>query len=404
MTIDWTDNGPAPELDLTEIAALPTSTTSGIIRRSLAEEALEDDLWMISYRSRRSEGLRPVEQLPVLPPETLEAYRRLTAEAASEQPDAALGRKFGAPAASVLGAIWGLLLLANPWASPGFAAMFSRPTDFSVGEHFLLVLSTGALLGVLSREVARRTSPWMSVALLTWAGFALGRYAPLLVCMVAGSRVVFVQNRVSILSKMPARFSKTIDTRAPRPESRTAVDKMIRPIADDLLPSWIQNTPRTRWGAPVRTPHGAAWELARRAEGYGVDIVDVTSIDAVAAVLGAEAWLAATGASTFEQAASLGPVSLGSLATIYARAAGQGLECLAPVPGEKAWPAQEHNLRVLLEDPMRWAIRQLGPVAAADALRIAASDMAANGGGDDRCTRAARWMHEAADSYGARRP
>lgn len=403
MTNDWNEHGPAPELDLTELAALPTSSTSGIIRRSLAEEALEDDLWMISYRSRRSEGLRAVEQLPVLPPETLEAYRRLNAADAADESQSGRISRFGLAAAAVAGAFWALLVLANPWVSPSLRELVNTGLSVPAGERFLIVLMGGALLGIAARELARRSSPWVGVAIVTWAAFALSRYAPILVCFVVAARLLFTTHGKKASSSRIVVSLRNMFTSIDVVDTPSPATSVIRPIADEQRPSWIQSTPRTRWGAPVRTPHGAAWELARRAESYGIDIADVTSIDAVAAVLGAEAWLAATGASTFEQAASLGPVSLGSLASIYARAAGHGLDCLAPVPGEGAWPAQEHNLRVLLEDPMRWAIRQLGPDAASEALRIAASDMAANGGGDDRCTRAARWMHDAAASYASRR-
>ena len=366
------------ELEIASMAAAHGTSGAAVIRQSMAVEALCDEDWMASYRARRSADLPSLDTLPVFPPRALAAASALATESATEAFPARNPNRFEAPlAGSALGALTGLVAQANPLASNVSNLFDQNLVGVNTGTpgHFLAVCGAMAVAGAIAQLAARNRHHLLKTAAFAWASLAIHPLAPLLV-------IVFELGRLS-LSAIRSHSAGN---------SKTGASAAIRPQAAAPSPSWIDATPRTRWGAPVKTTEGASFELAQRAASYGCEPCPASVLDQVAAVLGAEAWFAATCAESFEQAQTFGPSAMGGLAAVYARAAGHGADALSPLPGEPAWPAQEERLRVLLEDPMRWAIRQLGPFGAADALRLAASDLSYSGGGADRCTRAARWM------------
>lgn len=105
--------------------------------------------------------------------------------------------------------------------------------------------------------------------------------------------------------------------------------------ADHGRPSFTEDdSSKTSWGVSYSNVDKASLCFQARAneilEAYGnssyVSYPELTLVDKISIIVAGELWLAANGASDFEQAASLGPGALGSYANILARSVGEPIE------------------------------------------------------------------------------
>lgn len=78
----------------------------------------------------------------------------------------------------------------------------------------------------------------------------------------------------------------------------------------------------TRIGAPADDPVRGVAELRALATRHGIELTQVSEIDAVSAVVAAELWCSGTGLAALSESALASPAALTALARILLRAAG----------------------------------------------------------------------------------
>jgi len=152
---------------------------------------------------------------------------------------------------------------------------------------------------------------------------------------------------------------------------------------------------------PTQTLYGTSMSSAQavtvlraHASRLGAPVGPIDSTDAAAAMIGADVWMFALGARWFDQAASFGPVSVGSLAAVLARAAGESVSALPDLGGETANESMFPGLGVFLAS---WTNAADANGNSRDILRRAADDLMWGGGGDDRLSRLGRSLRQHAD-------
>jgi hypothetical protein len=342
-----------PAVTLEELAEFPATGPAALLRQSLAMEALEDRIWLAM--GRPAPGRTPLESLPVVPPYVEPRLR--AARRRRRIPHVVTGM--------FVGMLWSCIAFVNPASGWLYDSMRVDPT-IGAGAAFAPGMIVGAVWGYAMRK---QNSRWLALTGLTAAGTAIAPWGPLLTGAVVVVAIVLLHHRAR----------------------RQVVD--ITPVAPSLQSS-------AQLADLTKTPIETADPLRERADELGLACTDIDAVDIVdlvAATIAADAWLIATGASRFEQAASLGGRSLGALAALYARAAGQGEAVLGPLPGAEPWPMTVRALHARIPALRTWAHEYLGAEASTVAFQRAASDLAWGGGGDDRCGRVARylWKHAA---------
>lgn len=261
-----------------------------------------------------------------------------------------------------VGMLWSCIAFVNPSSGWLYDSMRVDPT-IGVGAAFAPGMIVGAIWGYAMRK---QNSRWLALTGLTATGSAIAPWGPLL----TGALVVVALVRLRQRARQQASATHPV----------AAVFERSAQLAD-----------------LTRTPLETADPLRERADELGLactDVAAVDTVDLVAATVAADAWLIATGANRFEQAASLGGRSLGALAALYARAAGQGEEVLGPLPGAEPWPMTLRALNARMPALRTWAHEHIGAENSIVAFQRAASDLAWGGGGDDRCGRVARYLWE----------
>ena len=339
-----------PSVTLEELADFPVSGPATLLRQSLALEALEDLMWLTMGRPAPTGS--PLESLPVVPPFN-----------STPQRQARRSRVSGSwVAAVVTGATWSVLSYFNPGAGWIHDALRTDPT---IGAPAALLpgIIVGAVWGFAIR---RDTGRWVAVAGVTAAGTAIAPWGPVLTAAATAGCIMLRRNRHQ---KAELAKAQTLRAHAVAPAS---------PLLSDL----------------GTEPGQAAARLRERADELGLPCAEADPVDLVAAVVGSDAWLIATGAHRFEQAASFGVRSMGALAAVLARAAGQGEDVLGPIPGAMPWPITMRALDERLPALQSWAGQHIEHSMVREAFRRAASDLAWGGGGDDRCGRVARLLWE----------
>lgn len=135
----------------------------------------------------------------------------------------------------------------------------------------------------------------------------------------------------------------------------------------------------SRFGSSLRSPTAAAALLRARAAAAGAQIVPASPIDLVAAVIGAEGWMAAFATDSLAVPVKHGDVAVNTLAAVLTRASG-----LAEVHEAPVLAAASNEARTLrrLEQLAVWADHMVG-AQAPEALRRAAGDLRV-GCGDQR--------------------
>lgn len=387
-----------PEISFEQLAALPADTPAGHIRRALVHEALADPVWVEQYRRRRSTGERYPEQRMVAPfavalaaagllrSEDLRpkrnthpcSPRRRLRPPRRRRDTVALSTALGA----TIVAMWAALCAVNPhlptWYA-GWTDMGAAVTAGGIATTFAMFGAAAGLIVGFGEPRSRVIAAYASTSLLCSAIHPLGASLPGVLCLAARLRRAMRGRR---------------DRRA------LPVTPVIAAAARSMEDRWSEPVPRMPWGTLAHDPQRAAAALRERAAellGPGKVVVDtanvgVGDVDNVAAVVAAESWLIATDALEFEQAASLGPASVGSFAAILARACGRGESVVNPFPGEHAWPTTREPLEERVRQIRRWARSFITDAEWSEALRRAASDLGWGGGGDDRCARAARHL------------
>jgi len=133
--------------------------------------------------------------------------------------------------------------------------------------------------------------------------------------------------------------------------------------------------PQTRYGSPRRPVRIATAVLRARAAANGARLRDTDELNLATAAVGADAWVALTGAQDLSTPAGFGPAATASLAAILARAAGHPGQQVE-VPLETC--ASSMPLLRLAEEHVDWAYELVG-TDAHQALIDAGSDLAAGG-------------------------
>lgn len=125
----------------------------------------------------------------------------------------------------------------------------------------------------------------------------------------------------------------------------------IRLAKNAVTPSpWSAQEPSTRFGSMI-DKDAASTFLRASANQYGVTLLPVDTIDQVASVIAADAWMLAHGANNFRQAASYGPDAILTLSAILARAAGHSVDSTPWKDGAKV---SEHDVNGLTSSLAAW--------------------------------------------------
>jgi hypothetical protein len=356
---EWESENDTPAVQLEQLAEFPVSGPATLLRQSMALEALEDREWFVNMTPQRR-AATPLESLPVVPPYSSSAQTLRTR-----------GKKKVTPRwilPPVIGAAWSLLSAVNPSSGWLYEALRADPT-LPATAAFLPGLTVGLLW---SWAITKHNAWFMSILGAAWFGTALSPIGPVFTGGAAVAIALIIKYRL-----LPVRRVKPKNT-----HTTPAVNTSKRLF--DLNHSAEQ----------------LSLELRNRAYHLGLPCADADKVDLVAAVVGADVWLIATGADRFEQAASFGVRSLGALAAVYARSAGYGEDVLGSLPGEDPWPITQRLLFARLPKLHEWAVSEVGAIGAANAFEKAASDLAWGGGGNDRCGRASRAVWEYAVNSG----
>lgn len=132
----------------------------------------------------------------------------------------------------------------------------------------------------------------------------------------------------------------------------------------------------TRFGSTWWPPERATAVLRAKAASCELTLRDTTLVDRVAAIIGADGWMLATGASSFAGPAQHGPEAVSALARVLRRAAGWGASPEREIPSPAQLPP---DLCTATELYRSFADLALGTMAPA-ALKAAAEDLAIRSG------------------------
>jgi len=401
MTIDRTS---LPELTISDIAAQGANTTPGLLRRALAQEALNDPVWVAIDARRRANAKKAAEQLPVLSlPVVMACEGLLQSENLTQIP----AEKRQLPgwvhmAASLLvGGCYGALLTSNSSLPAWYAGWADFGPAVSWTGTAILGAALGWIYGLAARSFSRPVRAVLDSAVGGYAAIALHPFVGVMAWVGCAAGLVAYRYRRSAAARGDAASTRAqVAVLLSEPVVAERVEAVVSGARTD------GNVYTVRWGRFSGTPFEAADILCARAlELFGYDLGSddawskVTDVsvsrslsDTAAAVVGAEIWMLACDATEFEQAASIGPAALGAYASILARSLGEPSPVLPPFPGEGAWPSTVEPLKAKVEQLRAWVEMNIGHESFADIAARAASDLVSAGGGDDRCARAARLL------------
>lgn len=128
-------------------------------------------------------------------------------------------------------------------------------------------------------------------------------------------------------------------------------------------------------------PREAAATMLRQAQHLGAEDLGASDLDLVAAVIGAEAWLAALDADNLAYAAAKGPDAIAAAAALLARACGHGVTTM---PLDPDWPTLRFPLDRVIDAVRRgraWSDAVLGVDAWSEVTARVVTDLAFHAGG-----------------------
>jgi hypothetical protein len=131
----------------------------------------------------------------------------------------------------------------------------------------------------------------------------------------------------------------------------------------------------SRYGSVSSDPARASALLRAKASAHGLELAIASKLDLTSAAIAADAWVLVLRTDSFDNPRQHGEPAVRALAAILSRAAGRSLVAY-PV---EAWRcASEPDALLAAAGHGRWATSALGR-GAGEALRLAASDLAAAG-------------------------
>lgn len=246
-----------------------------------------------------------------------------------------------------------------------------------------------AALGVLATPAF--VAAWMPTRLWARAGWSAALVcAPFALAHLAAPAAL---GMVVLAAAAAAGVAVAADAwRDARRARRAAAARQERTVVVNPDP-WSASPPQTRFGAPLDSPAHSAATLRAAAARYGLHLGPAGTADLAAAVVAADAWLLVTGAPTFGAAASCGPGAAGSLAAVFARAAGQPVTGVVVASDLGVAPtALIAGLEESARSWLAWVDEVVGPAATGDVLRRAAVDLCWGVGPGSRLSQAGEYL------------
>lgn len=400
---------------LYQLAGLSGAGRAEQLRRAICEEALLDESWRALYDQRLASGGDDPEN-GVLPgshhaagPEidrivrkTRSTLRRVRTDAPEGLPAPAdtsaattTGSRSGG-VASAVGAgrvpawLWGAILgvgAAAAWlAVPGrFGAALTAAFDGAQHTAVSMVLLRGALLGAALCglplwTLGKLPVPWRRHLIAGFAGAVCTfSHGPLVMLFAAAGAATVALTAVQLLDVWKGRHGGA----GPGAD----IDR-----SGESLTELGGGKDGTLYGTSAHAAQAVA-VLRAHASRLGAAVGPLDETDAAAAMIGADAWMFALGGRWFDQAASFGPASVGALAAVLARAAGEPVAALPDLGGRDAdevmFPGVEHFIA-------RWVRVAARHGDAAVILTRAGDDLCWGGGGEDRLSLLGRRLRQAA--------